>query len=377
MMIIINPPLAIYKHLAALSFMCAGIFADLLVIRLCLASAYIFLITNCLMGGPLWPHWIKPGHLTVDMLIWGIVCFYVHMSSVVRLLQDEQHVDFRSEEEEALWRMFYRVGGMSRKIFAHQIAPHLKVVRYQKGDTIPVDEFFHINYQGIVKITVTAHGNHLSTAHDGSGCLFDLKNLGLLQMHASPMAHHKLQVTAESDCTLFQFSNAEIRTIANAKNTKSVWQTVLVGTLARIAVQRLPEHFHDDNNNNSDENMKDSSVHYHQDKDTIDPLFLPLSPSELPNPLVAGSGSALERPLAHLAYCLRQFYSPPWPFSKHLVGVRHAMLSAPVPMEGSTQTLEQGINDYQDGDAAISSEQKSLLVQNNGNARNGYNATAV
>ena len=368
-MLIINPPLAIYKHLAALSFMCAGIFADLLVIRLCLASAYIFLITNCVMGGPLWPHLIKPGHLTVDMLVWGIVCFYVHMSSVVRLLQDEQHVDFKSEEEEALWRMFYRVGGMSRKIFAHQIVPHLRVVQYQKGDDIPVDEYFHINYQGIVEITVTAHGKHVSTAHDGSGCLFDLKNLGLLQMHASPMAHHKLQVTAQSDVTLFRFSNAEIRTIANAKNTKSVWQTVLVGTLARIAVQRLPDHFHDEEQTNG-------SGHHTQDKDVIDPLFLPLSPSELPNPLVAGSGSALERPLAHLAYCLRQFYSPPWPFSKHLVGVRHGMLSAPVPMEGSTQTLEQGINDYHNGETASSSEQTSL-VEKDGTAKNGYNATAV
>ena len=126
---IINPPLAIYKHLAAFSFMLAGMFADLLVVRLCLTSAYIFLIANGLLGSPLWPHLYRPGHLTVDMLLWGFACLYVHVSSVVRLLADEGAVPLTTTpQEEALWRMFYRVGGLSRQLFRHYIAAHLQVV---------------------------------------------------------------------------------------------------------------------------------------------------------------------------------------------------------------------------------------------------------
>lgn len=232
-MLIINPPLAIYKHLAAFSFMLAGVFADLLVVRLCLSSAYIFLILNGLLGSPLWPHLYRPGHLTVDMLIWGFVCLYVHLSSVIRLLMDEGHVKL-TEPEEALWRMFYRVGGLSRKLFQHNIATHMQVIHVAKGDDLDVDKYFFINYQGTVSIQVhdKKDGRLLKTNVDGSGCMFDFKSLGLLQDVTSPMAQHQLTVTAASDCILFRFSNKDIRDIANAKATKSVWQVRLSQTPA-------------------------------------------------------------------------------------------------------------------------------------------------
>ena len=330
-MLIINPPLAIYKHLAAFSFMLAGIFADLLVVRLCLTSAYVFLIINGILGSPLWPHLYRPGHLTVDMLIWGFVCLYVHLSSVVRLLLDEGHVTL-STHQEALWRMFYRVGGLSRKLFQHEIAAHMQVVTMNKGDELDVEKYFYITYQGIVSIQIYDRANDrlLRTAVDGSGCMFDFKHLGLLQPLTSPMTQHKLVVTAASDVTLFQFAAADIRNIANAKVTKSVWQTVFIGILARIAVQRL-----------GDDHVDPARA----DPDRLDPLFGPLTASETPNPLLAGSGAALERPLAHVAYCMQRYFTPPWPFSQHLVGIRHGMLTAPVPTEGATDTLERGINE--------------------------------
>lgn len=342
-MLIINPPLALYKHLAALSFMLAGVFADLLVVRLCLTSAYVFLIVNGLLGSPLWPHLYRPGHLTVDMLIWGFICFYVHVASVVRLLLDEQHVTL-TEHEEALWRMFYRVGGLSRKLFKHHIAQHMKVVTYTKGQEIPVDVNFHITYQGTVEIQISDEGTGkaIQTATDGSGCMFDFKKLGLLQPHTSPMAKHKLTVTARSDCVLFQFSNRDIRDIANSKVTKSVWQTVFIGILARIAVQRLGEEHMDPKRS---------------DPTHLDPLFTPLSPSETPDPRLAGSGAALDRPWQHIAYCMQAFFTPPWPFGQHMIGIRHHMLQAPVPTEGATDTLERGIDGKdQEGQSLLGNE---------------------
>lgn len=328
-MVIINPPLAIYKHLAALSFMLAGVFADLLVVRLCLSSAYIFLILNGIMGSPLWPHLRRPGHLTVDMLIWGFICLYVHVASVVRLLLDEQHVEL-TEHEEALWRLFYRVGGLSRKLFKHHIATHMQVTHHVKGDNISVDDYFYITYQGSVEIEVRDKRKDIviHTDCDGSGSMFDLKSLGLLHMH-TPFRNHVLKVTAMSDCIFFRFSNQDIRNIANTNLTKGVWQTVFIGILARLAIQRMPSHQGEDFNQSTD----------------IDPLFGPLSESEKPDPVLAGSGAALERPLTHVWYCMQRFFTPPWPFGRHLIGVRHNMLSAPVPTEGATETLEKGFDD--------------------------------
>ena len=360
-MVVINPPLAIYKHLAALSFMLAGVFADLLVVRLCLSSAYICLIVNGVMGSPFWPSLRRPGHLTVDMLIWGFVCLYVHMASVVRLLLDERHVEL-SEHEEALWRMFYRVGGLSRKLFYHHIAAHMKVKTYQKGQSIPVDKYFHITYKGTVTIQVHEHGKLIKTAVDGSGCVFDLKSLGLLQAHTSPLANHVLIVTARSDCTFFQFNNEQIREIANARITKSVWQTVLIGILARLAVQRPLD--------DKDHNTRTDPYH-------IDPLFAPLSKAEVPDPLLAGSGAALERPLAHVWYCMQRFFTPPWPFGRHLIGVRHNMLAAPVPTEGATSTLETNIVDGakkndNGNDNDNSDEIRALLNNRRGGGTSSY-----
>ena len=51
---------------------------------------------------------------------------------------------------------------------------------------------------------------------------------------------------------------------------------------------------------------------------------------------------------------MQRFFTPPWPFGKHLIGVRHNMLQAPVPTEGATDTLERGIDDKD-------REQQSLL----------------
>ena len=56
--------------------------------------------------------------------------------------------------------------------------------------------------------------------------MFDLKILGLLQPHTSPMARHVLRVTAQSDCTLFRFSNKDVHKIVHSSiHQKAVWQT--------------------------------------------------------------------------------------------------------------------------------------------------------
>jgi hypothetical protein len=69
------------------------------------------------------------------------------------------------------------------------------------------------------------------------------------------------------------------------------------------------------------------------------PLFLPLTPSEEPDPLLAGSTKALLRPLAHLwKYCKVSIYIP-WPFHAWPIGLRHNLRP---PTDPDSDTLLLG-----------------------------------
>lgn len=302
-----------------LCVLCLGNFSDLLVVRCCLFSAYSCLFTNAIMGSPLWPQWHKPGHISIDLLCWCCCCLYVYTCSIVNLLRDEQVVPLESDEA-ALWHLLYRLGGLTRKVYAHEVLTRLQVVHFKEGSELPVETHFHIVYKGLVRLEVMEHGKVIHAGTDSSGCIFDFKELGLMP-DDKRVRHHVIRVTAASDVTLFQFTNPAIREIANKDNLRNVWQTIFIGVLVRVATSRL----HDVTQSSGGGSVRDTQ---HDDPNYIDPLFLPLDPSEEPLPCMAGSGRALEQPLSHLCYYISKSFSPPWPIGRHKVGFRHRL---PVP----------------------------------------------
>jgi hypothetical protein len=311
-MLVINPPVSIYLQCASFCFLCAGQFADLLVVRFCLFGAYSCLFANAIMGSPLFPYWRRPGHVSLDLLGWCCCCLYTYASSIINLLNDERPVPIGAEED-ALWRMLYRLGGITRKVFAHEVLPEMEVVHFKAGVELPVDTHFHILYRGLVRLQVVEGGQVIHEATDSSGCIFDFKQLGLIP-DDKHVRHHVVRVTTASDAILFQFTNTAIRDIANRDNIRNVWQTVFIGVLVRVAMSRFPG-----------KSGVRSTAH---DPTYIDPLFRPLDRSEEPPPYLAGSGRALERPLAHVMYYVGRTFTPPWPFGRHRVGFRHRL---PVP----------------------------------------------
>ena len=56
-------------------------------------------------------------NLSPENYVWSFVCLYLHGSSAVRLLFDEGTVDMGDNDQEALWRYFYRRCGISRLLF--------------------------------------------------------------------------------------------------------------------------------------------------------------------------------------------------------------------------------------------------------------------
>jgi hypothetical protein len=350
-MVVINPPVSIYLQCASFCFLCAGQFADLLIVRFCLFGAYSCLFTNAIMGSPLFPLWRKPGHVSIDLLCWCCCCLYTYASSIINLLNDERKV-ILGVDEDALWRMLYRLGGITRKVFAYEVLPQLKVVNVKAGVELPVDTHFHIVFKGIVKLQVVEDGVVIHEGTDSSGCIFDFKELGLMP-DDKRVRHHVIRVTTASDATLFQFTNAAIRDIANRDNIRNVWQTVFIGVLVRVAMSRFP----------GKSRVRDTM----HDPSYIDPLFRPLDPSEEPAPYLAGSGRALEHPVTHVFHYVSKTFSPPWPFGRHRVGFRHR-LPVPRPSYDSAKVESR----FQDGDESL-----ELIVNSQSNTTKSSYGTLV
>jgi hypothetical protein len=176
-MVHIFPPLSIWVQLANVFFILAGIYGDLLVIRLFLFIAYMFLFLHAAMGGPLWNNLVNSGTVAVDGVCWSILGMYIHGSSLVCLIFDERAVQL-SQDEEILWRLFYRTGGLSALLFKKIVAPHLEVVEFEAGVDIPVDNYFYVLYKGRVTLEILEDGKIVSERICRSGEMFDFKYLG-------------------------------------------------------------------------------------------------------------------------------------------------------------------------------------------------------
>lgn len=285
----------------------------MLIIRICLSSAYIFLFINSLLGAPLWPLWDVPDQIQLDGILWALANLYVHVTTVVRLLKDEVPVHL-TQDEHALWRMFYRIGGLSQRMFQKSVACHCQVVTHQEGEKLDVDSYFYIIYKGTCKLTVTDdfNGNIVSARKAQSGQLFDFRALGLLE-HNPNLAKHRLEaVVTVSKVTLFRFPREKMPIIANNPHTRLLWKEILMENMLRI-VQRY-----------FDRRMRlENSV---DGIDYVNPIFAPLEAWEQPHPMRAGSGKALTNPLRHVWASMQWSFAPPWPFRGPPEGLRHNQL---------------------------------------------------
>jgi CRP-like cAMP-binding protein len=307
-MVAINTPFSIWIQLMSLSFFSAGVFSDLLIIRLCLSIAYSLLFLDAILGSPLWPEVISPHRIQPDAMFWALANMYVHISSAIRLLRDEGSVDM-NEDQEALWRLFYRTGGLSQKLFYRSVAKDMTLQTFNPTEHIPTDKWFYIIYRGTVQLRVSDGKTIVSSREAQSGQMFDFKDLNLLHGMEVFKKHQDSEAHAISPVTVFRFPRDRMADIANHPDTKAIWQQLLMENLGVIA-QRL-----------FDKNFKSQDVN----KEYESPMFKPLQSWERPNPMAAGSAEALRNPLRHIFANMVWSFSPPWPFSGARVGLRHSL----------------------------------------------------
>lgn len=316
MVLDLNTPLSLWCQLSSFCFFLAGVYGDLLVIRLCCFLAYFLLIVNSLLGSPLWPDAMGTiGSIPLDSVIWALLCLYVHGSSFISLLLDEREVPL-TEDQAALWRLLYRTGGLSKRLFYSLFVANtdLTVLELEPGKLIPTEDYFYIIYQGQVQLQVLdpMTGAPTKSRFLVSGEMFNLKYLGLFASEESFFCVGDIKCTSLSSVRLFQIPKQQLYEMAQDRAAKTVFQALLINNLS-YAVESF-----------TNESLRSSIAQ--QDCDRI---FRPLEDWEHPTRLAAGSGKALENPLGHLVYALMNSLSLPWPLSGHPVGIRQTQLAPP------------------------------------------------
>ena len=147
-----------------------------------------------------------------------------------------------------------------------------------------------------------------------TGDMFDMKYVGMFAEDHF-FEDHDIVCVTKTEATLFCFSRADMKKIAQHHLVKSVWQSLIINNLSRILEAYMD---------------KDTNVPCQRCLDETDAIFRPLEDWEMPPPEVAGSGAALQHPFAHFWNSFCKQFSAPWPVGSHLSGIRQTHLSAPV-----------------------------------------------
>jgi len=308
--------LSIWVQLGSFFFLLSGLIGDLLLIRLFLFLAYIMLLVNALLGSPLWPKIMSIDQLTfaevaMDSFVWSILSLYVHGSSLVALIWDERPPKL-TEDEAALWRMMYRSGGLSARLFQDIVVRHLDVVEVEAGDIVDTENYFFIIYRGRIELEVS-EGMKLSHSRVlSSGEMFDLKDLGLVRTD-SIFDNSSVRCKALCASRLFQIRKDNLVKIARNPLSKSVFQALLINNLMYMV-----------------ENYREVIQARQNDDNYRNKIFDPLEKWEEPDPSKSGSGKTLQRPLRHIWNGIRGSFGLPWPFARHPVGLRQTQLPPPL-----------------------------------------------
>lgn len=314
-----NILLSIWVQLGSLFFLLAGLNHDLLIIRLFLYLAYLMLLINALLGSPLWPNLMNMDefssqNMATDSLIWASVSLYVHASSLIALIWDEREPKL-TEDQAALWRLMYRTGGLSARLFQDIVARHLNVIQVAAGDQIDTSNYFYVLYTGRIDLEVLEDGSISHSRVLYSGEMFNLKSLGLVSKQ-SYFDEASIRCTALCDSKLFQIRIDDLSTIFQNPLSKSIFQALLINNLMYVV-----------------ESFRELNRRSRQPDQLRNKLFDPLEPWEEPDASKAGSGKALQYPFRHIWNGIVGSFGLPWPFARHRVGLRQTQLRPPPKQE--------------------------------------------
>lgn len=310
---VIGTPSGLWGQFSSLFYLLAGLYSDLLLVRFYLSLGYVLLIVNGLLGFPLWGDYVSdPQFIAIDTVIWSVVGLYVHFSSFLQLLYDERSVPL-AETEDELWRFFFRHGGITRVLFARYVLRPGEIRTFSPGTLIndpTQSERLHLIIRGHVRAHIEYEQGH-RTFDFYSGDLFEFRFLHQFGLRVG-FLDAQMQAVAESEVQTFSIDVGELNRSSFLPSVRQAWQAVLASVLARQAeLATSPSR----TSRERESGALASWVH---------PAFQPLDASELPPAHTPGSGRFFERPLRNFALLHVHTFSPPFPCTKPLFGLRHS-----------------------------------------------------
>lgn len=239
-MAIIAQPSALWGQSANVSFFLAALFSDVLLIRIFLAFGFIFLLANALAMYPSAPdvyfNTSFPEYTVfLDSIIWCLITVPFHFFAIYRHLKDEMPVDL-DEDDELLWRFFYRRSGMPRLEF-REVRRRASQVSFKAGDTIVVSSdslsYLHLLVEGCVEFVVDYNGVPGEPRVLRSGSLFDLEIANIFGVSIG-FENEGFEAVAKTDCVLLRWSFEAVDEMANrcAPSVASYWRNMILYTVA-------------------------------------------------------------------------------------------------------------------------------------------------
>eukprot|EP01147_Barroeca_monosierra_P002621 gene2621-5523_t len=240
-MVILARAAGLWGQLLNFFFFQAALVSDVLLIRMCLVGGFVFLIVNGSTGIPdykqLFYNTVDGEPIIfLDIIIWSVITGSIHVYVIYCLIKDEAHIKLKDDEEEAVWRLFYRRSGMPRLEFC-EVVKRAFWHRVKSGEVI-VDETnelsrLHFIVEGIVEFESAFHGVSSSPRKLGSGDLFDLNVTNVFGVKVG-FDHDRFKAVAKTDCLLLTWTFDQVNIMASrlSPSISSYWRNMILYTVA-------------------------------------------------------------------------------------------------------------------------------------------------
>ena len=199
-----------WQQAASASFTLAGWFSDLLLIRIFLFLAYVWLLTASLIGFPRWPDYEATGFVSVDGIVWSVFNIIVHGVAIVKLLSDERPIQFDTEDEQELFQFLYRRGGFE-PLEAREVMKRGRFRRVKEGEVISsiVDsaDSVVLLIEGKAVYKRMSNGVLQATGTFLSGMIWDLRMLSIFGVYVGfEKDDVSFSVEASQECLVFEWT---------------------------------------------------------------------------------------------------------------------------------------------------------------------------
>ncbi|KAI9010549.1 hypothetical protein DFJ74DRAFT_684864 [Hyaloraphidium curvatum] len=239
-------PANLWSQLASFFFVMSAVFTDLLLLRVCLVLANMFLVVHFGTGIPVWPEITTSGGPAVDSVVWASIALALQLWALVRLFLDEWPMKpFAAPNDEALYRFFNLRTGISRVDFVDILGRGEWVHVYERDKQLPTEGYLYILVDGAVECTITdwrrrptdERREETSRFVLGSGDMFDLKLVNVFSIPVGFYSEGFEARSASEETLLFAWPVDVLADFATKYPpvVGSAWRNLIAFSLADVA----------------------------------------------------------------------------------------------------------------------------------------------